>query len=46
MRGAVIAGFGENRDLGGANATGFGYAAALLGATVEVARKSWWRRGS
>lgn len=36
VRGAVIVGFGENRDLGGQNATGFGYAAALLGATLEV----------
>ena len=36
MRGAVTVGLGENRDLGGANATGFGYAAALLGATLEV----------
>jgi hypothetical protein len=34
-----IVGFGENRDLGGANATGFSFAAALLGATVEVGGK-------
>ncbi len=34
--GAVTVGLGENRDLGGANATGFGYASALQGATVEV----------
>ena len=36
MRGAVTVGLGENRDLGGTNATGFGYAAALLGASLEV----------
>lgn len=34
MRAAVIVRIGENRDLG--DATGFGYAAALLGATLEV----------
>jgi leucyl aminopeptidase (aminopeptidase T) len=36
VRGAVTVGLGENRDLRGANATGFGWSAALLGATVEV----------
>ena len=36
VRGAVIVGLGENRDLGGGNTTGFGWAYALLGATVEV----------
>jgi hypothetical protein len=36
VRGAVTVGLGENRDREGANATGFGYASALLGATLEV----------
>jgi len=36
VRGAVVVGLGENRALGGENATGFGFATALLGATVEV----------
>ena len=36
MRGAVIVGLGENRGLGGENATGFGFTSALLGATLEV----------
>jgi len=36
VRGAVIVGLGENRGLGGENATGFGFTSALLGATLEV----------
>jgi leucyl aminopeptidase (aminopeptidase T) len=36
VRGAVTLGLGENRDLGGENAAGFGWACTLLGATVEV----------
>lgn len=36
MRGAVIVRIGENRDLGGANATGFGYASTLPSVTLEV----------
>jgi hypothetical protein len=33
----------KNRCLGGQNATGFGYAAALMGATVEVDGKNGGR---
>jgi leucyl aminopeptidase (aminopeptidase T) len=36
VRGAVTLGIGENRDLGGENAAGFGWGFALHGATVEV----------
>jgi len=36
VRGAVTIGLGDNRALGGENATGFNWACTLVGATVEV----------